>query len=196
MKRYWLLLLPILFLLILLYVGIGIIRQNNTEQEAVSTSQTTKEVDDQSQLANPASEKCVQDGGSLETVTQKDGSQFAMCNFGEYSCEEWVYYRGECDVEGDALKIYDELLKTGLDFSQMKVVIRRHLGEYIEGAVVPISAPAGGGYVFAVKRDSVMTVLAHGNGAILCESFKDFPDFSTYLVSQCIDRATGEIVVR
>lgn len=48
-------------------------------------------------LANPASVKCVEDGGSLSIQTKSDGSQYGNCNFPDGSvCEEWAYYNGTC----------------------------------------------------------------------------------------------------
>jgi hypothetical protein len=48
-------------------------------------------------LANPASVKCVEDGGTSSIQTKSDGSQYSNCNFPDGSvCEEWAYYRGEC----------------------------------------------------------------------------------------------------
>ncbi|MBQ7073764.1 DUF333 domain-containing protein [bacterium] len=49
------------------------------------------------QLANPASEKCLADGGTLLPQKAEDGSEYALCQFANGSiCEEWAYYRGEC----------------------------------------------------------------------------------------------------
>ncbi|GIW69921.1 MAG: hypothetical protein KatS3mg101_0668 [Patescibacteria group bacterium] len=55
-------------------------------------------------MANPASVNCQEDGGRLEMITNSDGSQFALCVFENYACEEWAYFRNECDIEGDAEK--------------------------------------------------------------------------------------------
>lgn len=146
-------------------------------------------------LANPASTFCMQNGGKVEIVTNKDGSQFGLCDLGDYSCEEWSYYRGECNVEKDAALIKQALIDKGLDLTGMKVVINKHLGTYIEGSVVPVDLLGGGGYVFAVKEEDAVKVLADGNGIISCESFEDYPDFSTYLVPSCVD-ANGNIIER
>ena len=51
----------------------------------------------QTQMANPASVKCVQDGGLDKLLYGPDGGQYALCLFPDGSvCEEWAYYRGEC----------------------------------------------------------------------------------------------------
>lgn len=50
-----------------------------------------------SQIANPASVFCKDRGGSLEIRTGEDGGQTGYCKFPDGSeCEEWAYFRGEC----------------------------------------------------------------------------------------------------
>ena len=51
----------------------------------------------QSELPNPASRYCIDQGGYLSIITLKDGSQQGVCVFkDDSSCEEWAFYRGEC----------------------------------------------------------------------------------------------------
>ncbi len=50
-----------------------------------------------SKLANPASVYCEEQGGTLEIRTDADGGQVGYCLFDDGTeCEEWAYYRGEC----------------------------------------------------------------------------------------------------
>ena len=50
------------------------------------------------QIANPASQKCVDDGFEVVIRTADDGSQNGYCIFPDSSeCEEWSYFRGECE---------------------------------------------------------------------------------------------------
>ncbi|MEA4910714.1 hypothetical protein SDC9_07794 [bioreactor metagenome] len=52
-------------------------------------------------LANPASEFCVRNGGISEIVTNADGSQGGICNFGEgKTCDETALFRNTCNLEG------------------------------------------------------------------------------------------------
>jgi putative hemolysin len=52
----------------------------------------------QANMPNPASVFCTQNGNKLEIVTAPDGSQSGLCIFQDgSSCDEWAYYRGECD---------------------------------------------------------------------------------------------------
>jgi putative hemolysin len=162
---------------------------NGESGENVKQDQTT------ASLANPAAQYCLDNEGKLEIVTNTDGSQWGMCQFEDYACEEWAYFRGECTVEEDAEKIKEALINKGLNLAEMKVVIQKHLGKYIVGGVVPVSAPAGGGYVFAVKDGDSMKIVADGNGVIMCEMLNDYPDFPTYLIPECVGE-TGNSITR
>jgi len=52
------------------------------------------------QIANPASVYCEENGGELEIVTAADGSQSGNCKFPDGKvCEEWAYFRGECPAK-------------------------------------------------------------------------------------------------
>lgn len=152
--------------------------------------------DKDTSLANPASVFCISNGGSLKIITESDGSQFGLCELDNYSCDEWVYYRGECDVEGDAQKIREKLIEKGLNLTNTEVVIKNHLGKFIGGSVVPINHDAGGGYVFAYKENGEIKIVADGNGIITCKQLEDFSDFPTYLIPECYDEVTSELVVR
>jgi|GEM_PF-1869159 len=148
-------------------------------------------------LSNPASDYCVKNGGDLRIITTSDGGQMGMCYLEEnIACEEWAYMRSECDLEGDAALIRQALEAKGLDLSDSKVVIRNHLGKYIGGSVMPLTEGVGGGYVFAIKAEGEIKVLADGNGSISCSSFEDYPEFSNYLVPECLDEDTGTLVTR
>ena len=48
------------------------------------------------QIANPASVNCIENGGKLSIVNKPEG-QIGMCTFSDGTvCEEWAYFRGEC----------------------------------------------------------------------------------------------------
>ncbi len=198
MKKY------LIFIILFLGVSLSLIlivttnkeRDENQVQVKETTTDTALEKEEtQTGMANPASKYCAENGGTVEIITNKDGSQFGMCNFKDFSCEEWAYFRKECAVEEDAEKIKQALIAKGLDLSDMKVVIHKHLGKYISGGVVPVSVPGGGGYVFAVKEDGEIKIVADGNGVIMCEMLEDYPDYPTYLISHCVDE-TGNSISR
>ncbi|MCU0679170.1 MAG: DUF333 domain-containing protein [Planctomycetes bacterium] len=49
------------------------------------------------QLPNPASAYCEEQGGTSEIRTATDGSQSGVCKFTDGSeCDEWKFFRGEC----------------------------------------------------------------------------------------------------
>jgi putative hemolysin len=55
----------------------------------------------QTQIANPASQRCVAAGGSLQIEQRPDGGQFGVCVFEDNrQCEEWALFRGQCPVGG------------------------------------------------------------------------------------------------
>lgn len=192
------------FIIFIIIVVIGAfiftqMRDGSELQKPLVTIEPTRQLQaedvEKTAVANPASQNCEEKGGRLEIVTNSDGSQFGMCKFKDYSCEEWALLRGECTVDEDSVKIKNALIAKGLSLSDMKIVIYKHLGKFIEGGVVPVTTQGGGGYVFAVKENGAVKVLADGNGAILCSSFAEYPDFPSFLVSQCIGD-NGESVKR
>jgi putative hemolysin len=66
--------------------------QTQGAPESVSTDMP------QANMPNPASVFCTQNGNKHEIVTAPDGSQRGVCIFPDgSSCDEWAYYRGECD---------------------------------------------------------------------------------------------------
>ena len=55
-------------------------------------------------IANPASENCVKQGGTLE-IRDETGGQVGYCIFADGSeCEEWAFFRGEC-APGKAIAV-------------------------------------------------------------------------------------------
>lgn len=56
--------------------------------------------DSTSQLPNPASKYCIEQGYNITIRTNPDGSQTGYCVFPDGSeCEEWAYFRGECKYD-------------------------------------------------------------------------------------------------
>jgi putative hemolysin len=52
-------------------------------------------------IANPASENCIKQGGTLSIVARGDGGQYGVCTFADnQQCEEWALMRGECPAGG------------------------------------------------------------------------------------------------
>jgi hypothetical protein len=58
-------------------------------------------------IANPASENCVQEGGTLEIRTNKNG-EYGVCLFEDNrQCEEWALMRGDCPDGGLKITGYE-----------------------------------------------------------------------------------------
>jgi len=56
-----------------------------------------KQTTNNTQIANPASVYCEDQGYTLEIRTDANGGQAGYCIFGNGAeCDEWAYYRGEC----------------------------------------------------------------------------------------------------
>jgi dipeptidase D len=52
-------------------------------------------------IANPASENCIKQGGTLSIAARGDGGQYGVCFFEDNrQCEEWALLRGDCPVGG------------------------------------------------------------------------------------------------
>ena len=59
---------------------------------------------DSTQIANPASTFCIENGGTLEIVNEASG-QIGICTLSDgQKCEEWAYFRGECPSTNSADK--------------------------------------------------------------------------------------------
>lgn len=57
-------------------------------------------------LANPASTYCLEQGGELKNLTDEDSNQYSICVFSDKSaCEEWAYFRDECQ-SGNNLAVF------------------------------------------------------------------------------------------
>lgn len=164
-----------------------VVNNSNIITTIPSTTSTQPSLTPAVAQANPASENCSSKGGNLEIITNNDGSQFGMCVFSDYSCEEWALFNNECNITEDAELIKQKLVNKGLNLTGMKVVINKHLGKFMAGSVVPVDTLGGGGYVFAVKENGKVQVLADGNGVIMCSAFSNYPDYPAYLVEECID---------
>lgn len=58
-------------------------------------------------IANPASQNCLEKGGTLEIRESKQG-QYGVCLFEDNrQCEEWALYRGQCPEGGLKITGYE-----------------------------------------------------------------------------------------
>ncbi len=64
-------------------------------------AKTQAEAPTQTSIANPASENCVAQGGTLTITERGDGGQYGICYFEDnMQCEEWALLRGDCPLGG------------------------------------------------------------------------------------------------
>lgn len=55
-------------------------------------------------IPNPASQNCIEKGGTLTILKRGDGGQYGVCLFPDgKQCEEWALFRGDCPVGGVAI---------------------------------------------------------------------------------------------
>lgn len=77
-----------LFIFMMILMAACTARQDETNEPAAT---------DISNMANPASVYCEENGNTLEIHAAVDGSQSGVCVFPDgRSCDEWAYFRGEC----------------------------------------------------------------------------------------------------
>lgn len=68
---------------------------------ALTTLQPAPKQKSTGQIANPASENCIKQGGTLVIQKHNDGGEYGVCIFQDNrQCEEWAMFRGECPVGG------------------------------------------------------------------------------------------------
>ncbi len=88
MRRFLFILLPILLLTSLITACAP-----SPPQIATPTSANTN-------LANPASTYCTQQGHKLEMRKDEQGNVYGVCVFEDGSeCDEWAFFRGECGMD-------------------------------------------------------------------------------------------------
>ena len=87
----------ILIIFSLLIAGCSQTKQNDNASPQQTGSQINPN-ETNTQIVNPASKFCIENYGRLEIRTALDGSQTGYCIFDNgKECEEWEYFRGECD---------------------------------------------------------------------------------------------------
>ena len=81
------------------YIGYGLLQERNTPEPIESEKENEEK--DNIGIANPASTNCVEKGGKVILEEESNG-QVGYCVFDDGSrCEEWLFYRGECE-KGDS----------------------------------------------------------------------------------------------
>ncbi len=75
----------------------GCISKTGYTGENETSTPTASNLTPTTELPNPASKFCIEQGYNLTIRTNPNGSQTGYCVFPNGSeCEEWAYFRGEC----------------------------------------------------------------------------------------------------
>ncbi len=88
-----------IFIIGMFLVLFSLISNNlNFNESILDYSENSSSVSEGTQIANPASEFCIERGNDLEIRTDSNGGQEGICiSEDKKECEEWAYYRGECE---------------------------------------------------------------------------------------------------
>jgi len=101
MKRLTTTLITLSLVALLLGACIPVPTPSAPAPETQPTSAATPALRTGASVANPASENCIQQGGTLSIVERGDDGQYGTCTFGDnQQCEEWALLRGDCPVGG------------------------------------------------------------------------------------------------
>ncbi len=157
-------------------------------------SKSTPVNNDQAGIANPASVNCEQKGGTLEIRTDATGSQVGYCKFSDGSeCEEWAFYRGECQPvsEKDKTSKIEEAIKPlfaqkyNKELSEISVRINQQDESHVRGSVLFGQTGLGeGGNFLAAKVDGGWQLVFDGNGQISCALVEPY-NFPAAMISDC-----------
>jgi len=103
-------------------------RNGYLQKNQVNQPQLQPQPEPQTQIANPASAYCIEQGGKLEIRTKTAG-EYGVCIFDDGSeCDEWKFFRGECkksekickDLCGDGICQEIVCLATGCPCAETK----------------------------------------------------------------------------
>jgi putative hemolysin len=177
----------VIILIVFSFYFMSLEKQKNTKQTNTKNTQT--------QMANPASNYCIENGGKSEIINNENG-QSGICVFSDGSqCDEWAFFRKECEMGQNKVDINLEIKELekvlteekGIDFSKMKIRINENLGKYISGSIIPLDSNIGGAYLYAEKIDGKWNIVASGNGQINCNIFDTYKDFPISLITECVN---------
>jgi putative hemolysin len=155
-------------------------------------------------IANPASEHCVAQGGTLE-IRQGDGGEVGYCVFADGSeCEEWAFMRGEC-APGQNAAAFDDPFAYCAAVGAIDAPDSRYTGEQPPPAVIAgiraaFDAPADtpddfykNGTFWRCADGQVKACFVGAN--IPCETKADLSEIpNAGVVAFCKENPTAEVV--
>ena len=124
---------------------------------------------EESQIANPASVYCEENGGTLKIETAEDWSQAWICMFEDGSyCEEWSYKNGECQPGEIIYNTVDEenidtqlpgWAKTSLTDAALEEVIDTHFPKWYTYSVYNTETEESNEWEYTYPEDLSHTLL-------------------------------------
>lgn len=160
--------------------------------QTTPAKQTQNAIENQAGLANPASVYCQENDGRLDIRTNEDGSQTGFCIFTDGSeCEEWSYYRGECQAKKQTDVMVSEIKqlfvqKYNKPQDEVTVIINQQIGDYARGGVKFGKDGIGEGGIFlAAKVEGKWKIVFDGNGIIPCHQLESY-NFPDTMIPDCL----------
>jgi len=134
-----------------------------------------------SNIANPASTHCIQQGGKLEIRKDAKGGEAGYCVFADKSeCEEWAFMRGECKPGAKAAGATTHVTKADNGKTMQAAV-----GNVVEIALE--GAPGSTGYAWS---------LVSGNDKVLKPQFDPAKPLDQYQAGAAMPGAPGKFVYK
>lgn len=101
-------------------------------------------------------------------------------------------------IEGKPLK--EQMIevlsqKNNWDASRVELNVQTVEGNYAKGDV-KFKDEMGGGLWFAAKVNNTWKIVNDGNGNIMCDQLKDYPNFPKDMIPSCFDKQTEQMVTR
>jgi putative hemolysin len=91
----------------LIVIVLGVIYLSNFKKNTPENSVTNEPL---TNMANPASTFCIESKGTLEEYTTPEGvSNYCVLPSGQ-KCDEWAFYRGECNLNQDTSRMMNPAL--------------------------------------------------------------------------------------
>lgn len=85
--------------------------------------------------------------------------------------------------------------KNNWDASRVELNVQTVEGNYAKGDV-KFKDEMGGGLWFAAKVNNTWKIVYDGNGIIMCDQLKDYPNFPKDMIPSCFDKESDQLITR
>lgn len=157
------------------------------------TQTDTKPEEQPTQIANPASVHCIEQGGTLRIETEAAG-QYGICTLPDGTeCEEWAYFRGECpekevaekeDVIEETQTEATDATTAATEYIDPSLIVHLKFDDNAEDSANNYDGTIKGGAAFIEGKDGK---------ALSFDGFDDYVDLPQGAVSKVGDLAQGTI---